>query len=127
MVTVNDYDLRLFNGDIGIVLPDPEADGAPQVFFPAEDGGIRKLPAARLPAHETVYAMTVHKSQGSEFGRVLLILPDRETEILTRELVYTAVTRASVRVQVMGDAEVFKGAVSRRVRRNSGLRERLWG
>jgi len=127
MVTVNDYDLRLFNGDIGIVLPDPEADGAPRVFFPAEDGGIRKLPPARLPAHETVYAMTVHKSQGSEFGRVLLILPDRETEILTRELVYTAVTRASVRVQVMGDAEVFKGAVSRRVRRNSGLRERLWG
>lgn len=126
MVTVNDYDLRLFNGDIGIVLPDPEADGAPRVFFPAEDGGIRKIPPARLPAHETVYAMTVHKSQGSEFGRVLLLLPDRETELLTRELVYTAVTRASARVDILGDAEVFKGAVSRRVRRNSGLRERLW-
>jgi len=127
MVTVNDYDLRLFNGDIGIVLPDPEADGAPRVFFPAEEGGIRKIPPARLPAHETVYAMTVHKSQGSEFRRVLLILPDRETEILTRELVYTAVTRASARVEILGDAEVFKEAVSKRIRRNSGLRERLWG
>jgi exodeoxyribonuclease V alpha subunit len=126
MVTTNDYDLRLFNGDIGIVLPDPESDGNPRVFFPSEEGGIRKIPPARLPSHETVYAMTVHKSQGSEFGRVLFLLPDRETEILTRELVYTAMTRASARVDILGDAEVFKGAVSRRIRRNSGLRERLW-
>jgi len=127
MVTMNDYDLRLFIGDIGIVLPDPESDGSPRVFFPADDGGIRKIPPARLPAHETVYAMTVHKSQGSEFGRVLILLPDRETEILTRELVYTAITRASGRVDIWGVADVFSAAVSRQIRRNSGLRERLWG
>ncbi|MRR35032.1 exodeoxyribonuclease V subunit alpha, partial [bacterium] len=127
MVTMNDYDLRLFNGDIGIVLPDPESDGSPRVFFPADDGGIRTIPPARLPAHETVYAMTVHKSQGSEFGRVLVLLPDRDTELLTRELVYTAVTRASGRVAIWGNPEIFCAAVSRRIRRNSGLRERLWG
>ncbi len=127
MVTVNDYDLRLFNGDIGIVLPDPEAGGAPRVFFPAENGGIRKVIPSRLPAHETVYAMTVHKSQGSEFLRVLFILPDRETEILTREMVYTAITRSSGSLSVHGVTEVFKGAVARRIRRNSGLRDRLWG
>jgi len=127
MVTMNDYDLRLFNGDIGIVLPDPESDGSPRVFFPADDGGIRKIPPARLPAHETVYAMTVHKSQGSEFGRILVLLPDRDTELLTRELVYTAVTRASGRVAIWGNPEIFCTAVSRRIRRNSGLRERLWG
>jgi exodeoxyribonuclease V alpha subunit len=81
----------------------------------------------RLPGHETVFAMTVHKSQGSEFEDVLLLLPDRPSAVLTRELVYTGITRARRRVEVWGRDEVFRGAVSRRTERVSGLREGLWG
>lgn len=126
MVTVNDYNLRLFNGDIGIARPD--ADGALRVFFPPEgEGAPRRFLPAMLPVHETVYAMTVHKSQGSEFDRVLLVLPDRENPVLTRELVYTAVTRARREVVILAAPAVFASAASARVRRTSGLRERLWG
>ncbi|HNU02183.1 MAG: exodeoxyribonuclease V subunit alpha [Acidobacteria bacterium] len=126
MVTVNDYNLRLFNGDIGIARHD--ADGALRVFFPPEgEGAPRRFLPAMLPAHETVYAMTVHKSQGSEFDRVLLVLPDRDSPVLTRELVYTAVTRARREVTILATPVVFAAAASARVRRTSGLRERLWG
>ena len=125
MVTANDYQLRLFNGDIGIVIPDP--DGTPKVHFPSPDGGVRQLSPSRLPPHETVYAITVHKSQGSEFNRVLLLLPYADTEICTRELVYTAMTRAREAVELWGDESGFLAAVSRRVERRSGLREALWG
>jgi exodeoxyribonuclease V alpha subunit len=71
--------------------------------------------------------MTVHKSQGSEFDSILLLLPDALPELLTRELVYTAITRARKRVEIWGRDESFIAAISRRVRRSSGLRERLWG
>jgi len=94
MITRNDYHLRLFNGDVGITLPDPEAGNGLRVFFPDADGLPRKVHPLRLPEHETVYAMTVHKSQGSEFDNVLLLLPDRDSPVLTRELIYTGVTRA---------------------------------
>jgi len=70
MVTKNDYNLRLYNGDVGIVLED---GGKPRVFFPSANGGFRKFPPLRLPDHETVFAMTVHKSQGSEFDEILLV------------------------------------------------------
>ena len=127
MITVNDYNLKLFNGDIGIVLPDPESCGSPRVFFPSPDGGVRKVPPVRLPAHETVFAMTIHKSQGSEFDRLLLLLPGNDSEGLTRELIYTGLTRAKSAVEIWGSQEVFISAVSRRVERTSGLREALWG
>ena len=126
MVTVNDYNMRLFNGDIGIVLPDAESGGEPRVYFPSPDGGVRKVAPVRLPEHETVYAMTVHKSQGSEFERVLMLLPGHDSESLTRELIYTGITRARDAVEVWGDGEVFAAAVLRRVERASGLREKLW-
>ncbi|HSR13013.1 MAG TPA: exodeoxyribonuclease V subunit alpha, partial [Thermodesulfobacteriota bacterium] len=126
MVTRNDYHLRLFNGDIGIALPDPEAGGSLRVYFASAEGGIRKFPPLRLPEHETVYAMTVHKSQGSEFDHVLLLLPDVPSPVLTRELIYTAVTRARARVEIWGREEVFLAAVSRRIIRTSGLRDALW-
>jgi exodeoxyribonuclease V alpha subunit len=71
--------------------------------------------------------MTVHKSQGSEFDHVLFLMPDRSVPVLTRELVYTAITRAKEKVEVWGKEEVFQGAVSRRIGRISGLRENLWG
>ena len=127
MITVNDYNLKLFNGDIGIVLPDPEADGNPRVFFPSLEGGVRKVPPVRLPAHDTVYAMTIHKSQGSEFNRILMLLPEHDSGALTRELIYTGLTRAKSAVEIWGGEEVFRAAVSRKVDRMSGLREALWG
>jgi exodeoxyribonuclease V alpha subunit len=71
--------------------------------------------------------MTVHKSQGSEFDQVLFLMPDRDVPVLTRELVYTAITRAKEKVEVWGKEEIFQAAVSRRISRTSGLRDALWG
>jgi exodeoxyribonuclease V alpha subunit len=127
LVTKNDYNLRLFNGDVGITLPDPEAKGELRVFFPGPEGIPRKFPPLRLPEHETVFAMTVHKSQGSEFNQVLFLMPHRNIQVLTRELVYTAITRAKEKVEVWGREEIFQTAVSRRISRTSGLRDTLWG
>lgn len=127
LVTRNDYTLRLFNGDLGVAFPDPEAGGELRVFFPAEGGAVRCVLPARLPEHETAYAMTVHKAQGSEFDEVLLLLGAQPSRVLTRELVYTGLTRARSRVEVWGTEPVFREAVSRRVERSSGLRDALWG
>jgi exodeoxyribonuclease V alpha subunit len=126
LVTCNDYHLQLFNGDVGVALPDAEADGALRVFFPAAGGSLRRIPPARLPAHETAYATTVHKSQGTEAERVILILPSEASPVLTRELIYTGITRARARVEIWGARPVFEAAVARRLRRSSGLREALW-
>ena len=125
MVTRNDYELELFNGDVGVVASD--APGAAGVFFPAPDGGVRRIAAARLPAHESVYAMTVHKSQGSEFDTVVLVLPERPSPVLSRELVYTAITRARARVAIYGPRDVLRRAIEQRIARASGLRDALWG
>ncbi len=126
MITKNDYTLRLFNGDIGITIRDLEKNGELRVFFTGPDGSVRSFPPFRLPDHETVYAMTVHKSQGSEFDEVLLMMPDRYTHILTRELIYTAITRAKERIQIWGKEDIFLAAVQHRIRRSSGLRDSLW-
>lgn len=126
MITENDYDLQLYNGDIGIVFVEPAGEGTPRVYFPASDGSLRSFSTVRLPAHETVYCMTIHKSQGSEFERILILLPSTDTELLTRELIYTGITRAKSAVEVWGDEEVFVNAVSRRVERVSGLKAALW-
>jgi exodeoxyribonuclease V alpha subunit len=126
LITRNDYSLRLFNGDVGIILPDPESNNDLRAFFPAADGILRKLHPLRLPAHETVYAMTVHKSQGSEFDSVLMLLPDKDYPVLTRELIYTGVTRAREHIEIWGKEDVFRTAVSRRTERTSGLRDALW-
>jgi len=126
LITRNDYHLGLFNGDIGMTLADPDAGGKLQVYFPVESGEIRRFSPHRLPEHETAYAMTVHKSQGSEFENVILVLPDRDVPVLTRELVYTAVTRARKTVTIWGTETVFSIAVKRRIQRTSGLRDALW-
>jgi exodeoxyribonuclease V alpha subunit len=126
MITVNDYDLQLYNGDIGVIFVDPKDGGVPRVYFPASDGALRCISPVRLPAHETVYAMTIHKSQGSEFERILFLLPSTDTEILTRELIYTGITRAKSAVDIWGNEDVFINAVSRRVERDSGLKAALW-
>lgn len=122
LVTGNNYELGLFNGDTGVAM---DNDGRPAVWFRAEAGSLRHISPLRLPPHETAFALTVHKSQGSEFDRVLLILPDRMSEVLSRELLYTAVTRARLQVEIWGREEVFRQAVEKRTERSSGLRERL--
>ena len=91
------------------------------------DGSHRAIAPARLPAHETAFASTVHKAQGSEFDEVVLLLPARASRVLTRELVYTAVTRARKRVTLLGNAAILREAIGTRVERASGLAERLWG
>ena len=125
MITMNDYHLRLFNGDVGIVFPDQDAEKQLRVFFPADGGGYRKLLPGRLKNYETVYAMTVHKSQGSEFDHVVLLLPDRPSKVVTRELVYTAITRAKKSVEIWGTEQVFRNALSQTTRRESGLRDMI--
>lgn len=122
MVLVNDYAMKLFNGDIGIVLPD--ADGRPMVHFPGLEGW-RTVPPARVPRHETAYAMTVHKSQGSEFEEVLLLLPDVAAKVATRELVYTGATRAKQRVVLHAAEALVAAAVTAQAQRQSGLRDRI--
>lgn len=124
MVARNDYNLRLYNGDVGIVVRDAEGDS---VAFAQPDHGVRRLAPSRLPEHETVYAMTVHKAQGSEFDTVLLVLPGEVSRALSRELIYTAITRARSRIEIWGTPAVFLAGVTRRLQRSSGLRDRLWG
>ncbi len=125
MILRNDPSLRLANGDVGLTLRDPAADGELRVFFPDHGGALRSLSPARLPEHETVWAMTVHKSQGSEFDRVLLILPDRDSPVLTRELLYTGITRSRIAVEVWYREAILRETITRRVERVSGLRDAL--
>jgi len=125
MITSNDYHLKLFNGDIGVILPDGR--GELRAFFAGVDNQLRTFLPVRLPPHETAFAMTVHKSQGSEFDRVLLLLPDKASPILTRELLYTGITRARKNVELWFDEKVFRAALAARVRRNSGLHAALAG
>ncbi len=122
----NDYNLHLFNGDVGIFLPDIFSGTDFRVFFPGQEGKFRAFHPLRLPDHETVYAMTVHKSQGSEFTDVMFVLPDRDVPVLTRELVYTAITRAKEKVSLWGSERIFRTAISRSTTRMSGLSDVLW-
>jgi exodeoxyribonuclease V alpha subunit len=120
MVTRNDYALELMNGDIGLCLLG--ADGLLRVAFPAVDGGVRWVMPSRLDSVETVFAMTVHKSQGSEFAHVLLVIPAQESPVLTRELVYTGLTRAKKRLTLWApQLDVLCKGCARRVLRNGGL------
>ncbi len=126
MVLRNDYGQGLYNGEVGVILPDAEQAGELKAFFPDSGGGFRKVSPARLPMHQTVYAMTVHKSQGSEFERILLVLPERHLPVVSRELLFTAITRARTRVEIWGMRQVFEQAVLASGERYSGLREKLW-
>lgn len=127
MVTANDYELGVFNGDVGLVLPEEKATGPLMAYFPDPAGGVRRIAPARLSGIETGYAMSIHKSQGSEFDQVHVILPDTDSAVLSRELIYTAVTRARSRVIIWGMEDVLAKALARKIVRHSGLREALWG
>ncbi len=127
MIVCNDYYHNLFNGDMGIVKGESiHGPRSFKVFFAGSSMDSKTLVPEQLPAHETVYAMTVHKSQGTEFDVVVLVLPDLDVPLLTRELLYTAVTRARRRVEIWGRRDILEKAVSRRIRRVSGLRQALW-
>ena len=121
LITENAYDIGLMNGDVGIVLP--LADGAAAVFPQETLGAVRAVALSRLPPHEGALAMTVHKSQGSQFDHVALVLAGRDSPIQTRELVYTGVTRAKQRLSWLGDLDELRIALARQVRRESGLPE----
>jgi exodeoxyribonuclease V alpha subunit len=124
LVTANDYGLRLYNGDTGVVV----ATKAGRVSAAFERRGeIVEFSPSRLAAVDTVYAMTIHKSQGSQFHAAAVLLPDPSSRILTRELLYTAVTRARERLILAGTEQAIRAAISRPVARASGLRWRLWG
>jgi exodeoxyribonuclease V alpha subunit len=121
MVTQNNSALHLYNGDIGICMPDKEQEGKYRVFFQRADGSVKKYLPARVPHCETVFAMTIHKSQGSEFEEVLIILPEVINPVLTKELLYTAITRAKKTVILVADEAVFAGTVRQKVKRVTGL------
>lgn len=125
LITQNSYRHQLFNGDVGVCLPGD--DGTPLAWFAGNDrsNGVRAFHPAALPAHESAFATTVHKAQGSEFDEVWLLLPRQDARPLSRELVYTAITRARTALHVCGDAEILRAALARRVRRVSGLQARL--
>jgi exodeoxyribonuclease V alpha subunit len=125
LVTENDYDLGLFNGDLGVVVADA-AGGEPAAVFQAR-GTLARFHPARLGPVQTAHALTIHKSQGSQFDHVAVLLPEPRSPLLTRELLYTAVTRAREGVLLVAGEESLRRAVSRPVARASGLRERLWG
>ena len=125
MMTRNNPILQLYNGDIGICLPDTEKSGQLMVFFLLPNGDVRKYLPARLSACETVFAMTIHKSQGSEFNEVLLVLPEVLNPILTKELIYTGMTRTKENLKVLTTKEIFVASLMRKVERQSGLAARL--
>ncbi|WP_082748282.1 exodeoxyribonuclease V subunit alpha, partial [Nocardioides jensenii] len=125
LVTANDYGLGVHNGDTGVVIR-RSSDGALRVVLRGAEGLLDFAPS-RLDAVETMHAMTIHKAQGSQATVVTVLLPDEESRLLTRELFYTAVTRAKERVVVVGSETAVRLAVARRAIRPSGLQQRLRG
>lgn len=121
LVTANDYDMGLYNGDTGVVLQTEQ--GLRAAF--ARGGAASLYTPVRLDAVQTVHAMTVHRAQGSQFASLSFIVPPEESPLLTRELLYTAVTRATQRVQIFGSEAAIRKAVLRPANRASGLRDRL--
>lgn len=118
LITSNDYQVDLFNGDVGVMwFRNRQLFGC----FPDGQGGIRWIPRHQLPVHEPAWAMTIHKSQGSEFDDVLLVLPESPMEMVTRELLYTAITRARKNATVFGSREVIESAINNREVRTTGL------
>jgi exodeoxyribonuclease V alpha subunit len=125
MMTQNNAPLQLYNGDIGICMADTAQQNRLMVFFLRPDGSIKKVLPSRLPNCETVFAMTIHKSQGSEFAQVLMVLPDKMNPVLTKELIYTAITRAKQTVTVVAEANIFMHAVGQKINRRAGLAYKL--
>lgn len=131
IIQSNDYNLGLFNGDIGLIIADSaHSEHRLMAHFVQADGSVLKVLPARLPKHDTCFAMTVHKSQGSEFQQVALVLPPKpsiaQQSLLTKELIYTAITRAKQHFTCLGSQQVFERACLQATKRSSGLAMRLW-
>jgi exodeoxyribonuclease V alpha subunit len=124
LVTRNAPDQDLWNGDVGLV---GESDRGLRAFFADGRGGVRALSSGRLPAHESAIAMTVHKSQGSEFDRVDLVLGEHDSRLMTRELLYTGVTRARESLRIHASEDLLRSMIGRRIERDSGLAARIRG
>jgi len=128
MMTRNDYRRWIFNGDQGLILMVAKDGGHPhlEVVFPSPDGEFKAHAIAPILPHlELAYAMTIHKSQGSEFDRVVIVLPEQDSEFVTKEILYTALTRAKRAVTIVGGEEVIRKAARRTQSRYSGLQIRL--
>ena len=126
MVRQNDAHLRLRNGQVGVLIRgDAGSSGLVAAFLDGE-GCIRKIGVRRLPRFETMLCMTIHQSQGSQFDHAVLILPNRSSPILTRELLYTGITRARKHVSILGTKEILTEAIKGQVQRASGLKDELW-
>ncbi len=123
MIRVNDYDLQLFNGDVGALVT---TDEGLRVVFESKEGPTRFLAPSRLPSHAPVYAMSIHKSQGSEFSDVAIVLPPGPSPVLTRELIYTAITRAKKSLTNYADTQLLRSRIQTPTTRSSGLRDLLW-
>jgi exodeoxyribonuclease V alpha subunit len=136
-ITENSSQHRLFNGDMGVIMKTTDRDGKVREmawFSAAPDGDdevsgngnrVRSFLVSTLPAYVDAFAITIHNSQGSEFDKVVIILPEKDTPLLTRELLYTAITRAKTRADIFGKEEILKNAVKRKTDRHSGLADRL--
>jgi len=126
MILANDHSQQLYNGDIGILLPDLDNEqGAARVYFIMADGQLKSFLPSRLPKHETVYAMTIHKSQGSEFDNVVISMPTQWSALLTKELVYTGITRAKKTVDIFSSPAILQKAMQTKTVRVSGLANAL--
>lgn len=125
MIVQNDYRLQLFNGDVGVVLKDSSDRNKFKVYFRDPRQGFRKILPERLPRHETVWAMTVHKSQGSEFDDVVLILAENDSSVLTRELLYTGITRARLSVSIWAGKNTLQRTIQKQIIRQSGLTDAI--
>ena len=123
IINQNDYSLKVANGDVGVLWMG--ADGALHAHLPDDEGGLRTIHPSRLPSHSTSWAMTVHKSQGSEFSAITVVLPKNDSPLLSRELLYTGVTRARDKVHIVGEDAILLACVRRRTERSSGLADAL--
>jgi len=124
LINKNDYTNRLFNGDLGLIFNSKSSDN-PEIFFPSQETeDFRKFRLKDIYGYSFAYCLTVHKSQGSEFDNVVLVLPEK-SDFMSRELIYTAVTRARYSVVIIGNPETLADAVSVKTTRMSGLREKI--
>ena len=125
IIRQNHYRMRLFNGDAGLLWEDPDDGGQLKAWFRDADGTLVSHSIARLPAYDSAYAITVHQAQGSEFKRALLLLPEDESRVLSRELIYTGITRAREMLSLCYDEKILAFAIARGSERYSGLHELL--
>lgn len=123
IVLKNDHNLKIYNGDVGIIMKD--TNGVLKAFFPDGEGEVKAISPASLPEHATAFAMTVHKSQGSEFNDVLMILPETFSPVLTKEIVYTGITRAKTNIETWSNDRILKQTIQNPIKRTSGLRAKL--